>query len=493
MKKIAVYSLMVMLLMFSYATVTEAASTIVHTNEEVAYLAAAHEHNGGEHDHSGGQSLMVAMRIADITAAIAVAGVLFFRYILWRSEEQAPGGFSLKAERIAMLTAAIVWLATGLARLMMLSDQLGGIPISTIATSTLVGQVSVTRPAGAIIVLLLAFAPRKEQVWARPMQYVAALALMVTFPLTGHANGAEEGVLGLIVAHTVHIAAAAIWIGGLAGIFSLAGKPSGIQRLNEVTTRFSKWALPSTVLIILSACWLAFAQITSYKQLFSNQYGFLLLAKVFLMLLVIVIGALHRLWFMPAIEAAASPNNPPSSGIAGLFAQGGHAADNSKTVQRMLAGVRAEIVAAICLIVVAGWLSSTPPPNSDTISSAEPVHWHEMGEEVHMTLRLSGGYETEEQLARLYVWLPEGIGAPESTMVKIESLDPEKAGEAPIEIPFELDPDEENKLEFPGFLKYNYSAKGAFADLLVPNKAIVDVKDSLGNEFHFEKTVGGPS
>lgn len=495
MKKFAILGFLTMLLIVmwipSAPSITEAAA-YPYDEGTLSYIAAEHDHSSGDHEHVGGQNLMVAMRIAEIIAAVAIVGILFFRYFMWKSDEQAPYGFSQKAERITMIIAALIWAVSGIARLSMLSDQLGGIPITTIATATSIGKIAMLRPAGALLILLLAFAPKKEQAWARPLQYLAAAGLMVTFPLTGHANAAETGAFGLITAHAIHIAAAAIWLGGLVGLFSLASRPSSIHRINEVAGRFAKWALPSIVIIIFSALWLTFAQITSYKQLFASQYGFLILVKTFLLLLIIVLGALHRLWFMPAIEAAVSPSQN-SSGLSSLYAASEANKSSGASVQRLLAGVRAEIAVAICLIIAAGWLSSTSPPNADVFNSSEPVHWHEMGEEAHMTLRVSNGYESDEQLVRLMVWLPEGIGAPVSATVSIQSLDPAKADEEPITVPLAIEEETGNKFEFPGFAKYNYSAKGAFADLLVPNKAVVDITDSAGNEFHYEKVIGGPA
>jgi len=493
MKKFALLCFLFMLLIGAgIPSMTAAADAATSSVNENLYIATGHEnHSSGEHEHIGGQNLMVAMRIAEIIASAAIAGVLFFRYFLWKSEDQAPLGFSQKAEKIILAAAAIIWAVSGISRLWMLSDQLGGIPLTTIATATSIGKIAMLRPAGALLILLLAFAPKKEQAWARPFQYIVVIGLIVTFPLTGHANAAGTGALGLIIAHTVHMAAAAIWMGGLAGLFSLASRQSSIHRINEIASRFAKWALPSVIVIILSACWLTFAQVTSYKQLFASQYGFLILVKVFLLLLIIAIGALHRLWFMPAIEAAVTPSAKSSSSISSLYAAGGTEKHEGASVQRLLAGVRAEIAVAICLLIVAGWLSSTPPPNADVFTSSEPVHWHEMGEESHMTLRVSNGYESNDQLVRLMVWLPEGIGAPVSAAVSIQSLDPEKAGEEPIDVPLIMDEEADNKFEFPGFTKYNYSAKGAFADLLVPNKAVVHFVDSIGNEFNYEKVIGG--
>ncbi|MFD2115405.1 copper resistance D family protein [Paenibacillus yanchengensis] len=464
-----------------------------HSNHVGQESNEIHEGHEGHEDHGTNQGYLIAMRIFEIVAAIAIIGVLFFRYFLWRNiDEEEPFGFTLRSERIILFTVSILWAVTGTARLALLSEQLGGVSLLAIATGTMTGYVAILRPVGALIILLLAFAPKKELVWSRPLQYIFALALIVTFPLTGHANAAESGVAGLVIAHSFHIAAAALWIGGLVGLYSSASKSKYVNHINIVATRFAKWALPSVVLMILSACWLAFAQVTSYKQLLTNEYGIMLLIKVILMLLVIVIGAFHRLWFMPAIAAVvAEQQNKQPDGIASIFATDSTTKQNPQvTVQRLLAGVRAEIVIAVCLIIAAGWLATTSPPNADVYTSSEPVHWHEMGSKVHMTLRVSTGFESETQYVRLFVWLPENVGAPVEASVQIVTTEPGGSGKV-IDIPLQMEQNTENKFEFPGFLKYNYITQGAYMDLNEPHEALVKIVDAEGNEFKYSKLIGG--
>ncbi|WP_169083572.1 copper resistance protein CopC [Paenibacillus sp. PL91] len=425
----------------------------------------------GEHEHSGGQKLMIALRVLDILAGVMLAGMLFFRTFIWRdAENEAPFGFSLRAERLLIGVAASLWIISGFSRLSMLADQFGGVSIYELANGTMIGKVAALRPILALFVLLLAFAPVRERKWANPLKFAAAAALIITFPLTGHAYAALNDAAMAIGSHAVHMGAAAIWFGGLAGLFSLTFNQDAIDRLNKAAVRFSLWALPSMALILLSGIWLSAARLSAWGQLLSTAYGTLILAKAFFMLLVLVIAALHKLVFMPKIA------NKPSA------------------ARGLLLGIRMEVLLAVTLFVLAGWLSSTSPPAEGAVQKlSEPIYWHVMGEKAHMSLRISADDKTEEQAVRLDVWLPEGLGAPVSASADIKPVgaDPAAGSADKKSIPLKLQPLEAELFEFPGFTKYTYRATGEFIDDKERSLMTVDVKDKLGNSFHYERAIGG--
>lgn len=450
----------------------EAASTALSAPHE-----GLHSHTEGEHNHAGGNGLMIALRVLDIFTGASLAGILFFRYVIWREHEAAaPFGFSLKAERIIIGAASLIWIVSGLFRLSMLSEQFGGLSLYTMATGTVLGKVAALRPAGALFVLLLAFAPARERLWANRIKFAAAAALIVTFPLTGHAYASVSDVAAAVIAHTVHMGAAAIWFGGLAGLLSLTFHREAIARLNRIAERFSVWALPSMTLIIVSGIWLSITRLSTWGQLATTEYGRLILVKSGLMLLVLVIAAVHKLLFMPRIAKAAADQSQMRAAARGL-----------------MLGIRFEVLLAALLFVLAGWLSSTsPPPDAAAQPGMEPVYWHVMGDQAHMSMRIADDEESGEQSARLDVWLPEGMGAPVSAIanvtVKSENGSTQSGGQ--VTIPLELQPAAAELYEYPGFTKYTYLAEGAFIDDTKESLITVDVIDEEGNTFHYERAVG---
>ncbi|MGO4537438.1 copper resistance protein CopC [Paenibacillus sp. 2TAB19] len=429
-----------------------------------------------EHNHAGGQKLMSTLRIADVLMSAILAALLFFRYCIWRNyTEDAPPGFTLRAERIVMAIAVAVWLATGMWRLTMLSNDLGGIPIGQIANGTMVGKIAVLRPLAAVLLLLLAFAPVREQRFANIVKAAAAAAIIVTFPLTGHAYAELTDAGSAILAHAVHMGSAAIWLGGLAGLAALTYRRQAAAALKLAAERFAAWALPSMMLIIVSGVWLSVKQLDSWKQLITEDYGNLILIKSGLLLLVLVLAALHRLVFMPRLAQTEETG-------------GGKAA---ASMRGLLIGIRIEILLAVVLFLLAGMLSTTSPPSAALEQSAGiPLYWHVMGEQAHMTLRIDEDSDSRSssQKAILYLWLPEDSGPPSKIDV---STAPQSDGESNSQtlqtIPFEPQPADSDADSYPGFVKYTYKATGALIDVSVSNVITVDVIDGLGHSIHFER------
>lgn len=461
--------------------ITSSEMKIVESADDIKRVDAASEHDEAttsveqnhhdhdqdqdlDHEHAGGHTLMVIIRVAEVLSAIAAGGVLFFRYALWRKEKESPPwGFSLRAERIILLTAVLILLVTGWARLDMLSNQFDGVSWSDILSSTMVGRVAVMRPSAALFMLLLAFAPEKEHVWTNPLKWVIAIAVTATFPLTGHAYAAADDALAAILTHIIHMGAGAIWFGGLAGIWSLTYKESATGQLTAVADRFPQYALPSIAVVSISGVWLTAAQLSFWSQLWSSEYGRLALVKCGLMLLVIVAAVIHK----------GLRSRPQGKGA-------------------LVIGVRIEAALAAALIVFAGWLSTTSPPEPERHEVfSEPFYWHVMGEKAHMTLRIDPTKDINSQRVRLYVWLGENSGAPASAQVRLVSGnegDSSNAGSKdPIVVPVEGVPLENEPFEFPGFKKYAYQSEGSYIPPKFAGTVEVEVTESSGESYRYER------
>jgi len=265
-----------------------------------------------------------------------------------------------------------------------------------------------------------------------------------------------------IIAHTVHMGTAAVWFGGLTGLWMLTYRPAGSEVMLRTGDKFAMYALPSIVLIIISGIWLTLDHLSSWSQLWSSDYGRLALVKIVLLLLVVGIAAVHRL-----LRSKASGE------------------------RALIWGVRAEIVAAVALIVFAGWLSTTsPPPYSPPNAAREPVYWHVMGEHAHMTLRVNeskGG----SQVVKLDVWLREDQGEPDELRVEFVPETGDAAGT--VAIPVELQEGGSDPFGFPGFNKYSYSAEGAYLGAAEGGRLKVSFKDESGEAFAYEKPLNDAS
>ncbi|MFF7635812.1 copper resistance CopC/CopD family protein [Kitasatospora sp. NPDC008050] len=119
---------------------------------------------------------------------------------------------------------------------------------------------------------------------------VFTLLLALTWAQTSHAAGGSLVPLALGVT-TVHVAAMAIWAGGL---FTLAVLGARGVELTAIAGRFSRLAVGSVALLAATGLYQAFREVSGLSALTGTSYGRLLIAKVAVLAGVLAIAALAR-------------------------------------------------------------------------------------------------------------------------------------------------------------------------------------------------------
>ncbi|MEX2461691.1 MAG: CopD family protein [Paenibacillaceae bacterium] len=314
------------------------------------------------------------LRISEVFAAIAIAGFLFFRYGLWSlSHVDVPALFAIRNERWLYVGSIVLFFISGGFHIWILADQLNGFGIfsigeraRTIIESTMLGSASVLRPLLAAAMLGITYMPKRQEDWAVAIQTVAAIALISLFPLTGHAYGNAADVGLAVTSHVIHMTAAAVWFGGLIGLFVVTTKRERalvpLNMLNKLIQRFSLVALPVILIISLTGVVLALLQVHTWFTLFHSEYGQLILAKTAVLLFVFVIAAFHRFVWMPRIAKAIH----------------GGSEVGADSIDKLINGVRLEILLAVAVFILAGMLSTTAPPEKPHF--VELPHEHIMEE-----------------------------------------------------------------------------------------------------------------
>ena len=161
------------------------------------------------------------------------------------------------------------------------------------------GHAWLARAAIAALVAVVALAVRRGlDPWAVAL---VAAALVPTVSLSGHAAiGAAEAVADL-----AHLAAAAVWTGGLAavvlGLFSLQGEDRW-QLASRAVPRFSLLAVASVGVLIAAGIVSGYLEVRSWHGLWETTYGRLLLLKVGLLIGLIALGAYNRLVAVPQLR-----------------------------------------------------------------------------------------------------------------------------------------------------------------------------------------------
>jgi len=152
----------------------------------------------------------------------------------------------------------------------------------------------------------------------RTSRQYSIMALFSTLPLVAdamisHVATANSSIIG-VLSLSLHIIFAGVWLGGLPALLLLKyeyvkhkerrrAKPIDI----EVLKRFSSIALPVMLLIVATGLWLGDQLfVDNYAALVATPYGWLLLAKVFVLALVVVIASSVRSYWLPLFSKSTS-------------------------------------------------------------------------------------------------------------------------------------------------------------------------------------------
>lgn len=289
------------------------------------------------------------------------------------------------------------------------------------------------------VTLALALIGPLARTASRPVGWLWAGALLLVESFSGHAAAYEPGWLTIGLDY-VHLAGASIWAGGLAmlaGLWSRDRKEAA--RFAAVFSGPALWAMAAMAASGLSSAWVF---LPGPAYLFYTAWGFLLLVKTGLALLAVLAGGLIRL----RLRRGGMP-------------------------QGALLKADAAILAAIVVIVGLFTYISPLPAN-------EPVYAHKMGEDMHLTLRITPNVPGENTFI-VKVWLPEPLGEPKSVALRLRSEDRPDAG--PIDVP--LEPYEDTEIDnFSGFVKSTYRAEGPYLPFPGRWTAEIRVVDAEDNE-----------
>jgi copper transport protein len=212
---------------------------------------------------------------------------------------------------------------------------------------------------------------------------IALVAAAVTFSGTGHA--AASGDLTDRLVDLVHVLAAGIWVGGLITLVVLS-LTAGIRPGVSAFQQFSRLAMASVLVIVVTGTLNAFLRLDAWSQLWDSSYGRVLLVKLVLVAAVLATADFSR----RAVRRSEAPWRP----------------------------VRVEAVGTVAILAVTSVLTLTaPPPSGSAVQGTR--HLHGPVDTVTVPVQLPEGYPEVEIVvsgtstdgSRLLVRLPQGLEA----------------------------------------------------------------------------------
>jgi putative copper export protein len=187
-------------------------------------------------------------------------------------------------------------------------------------TLTQSGQVWLGREVyGAILALLMAIVVRKNA-GGKVLRAatVLALPLVASRSLTSHAVAVREDPVLIVSSDALHLIATALWGGGLVGLwhslrFARLERQGAVSFVSESVKRFSRLALASVPMLLLTGLYQSWIHVGSLPTLFTTDYGKVLLVKLVLFALMLSVGALNFFSTKPLLANADRKTAQPAA------------------------------------------------------------------------------------------------------------------------------------------------------------------------------------
>lgn len=254
---------------------------------------------------------------------------------------------------------------------------------------TLLVRVALVAALAALVVLRPPGPPGRPRLAAAGL---LGLGLVVSTAVVGHPVAGPLPGLAVVVT-TVHVAAMTVWLGGLALLLAVVlrpGVPAG--ELATALPRYSRLAAGSVAALVVSGVVQSVREVGSPAALVSTTYGWLLVAKLGLVLALLAVAGVSRVWVQQRLGA-------PRPGRRSVVAHAFSAEEETAAAQRTATAVAdvgpfrrsvlLEVAVAAVVLALSAVLVGTPPAKA---SLAQPV-------DVTLPLQSATGTEGSVQLS----------------------------------------------------------------------------------------------
>jgi putative copper resistance protein D len=212
-----------------------------------------------------------------------------------------------------------------------------------VINETQFGFVSMVRLALAVfLAICLAF---DRWLPARWLALASAMCLIAAVAWTGHAASTPYRIGYLhLLADALHLLGASAWTGGLMALALLLHVLSAYRAsaqpalLLDVVSRFSSLGIASVATLVISGIINAWILVGSFRALVVTDYGWLLMLKIAVFLVMVTLAAVNRLSLTPRL-----------------------AASDGKSVHALTRNTVAEIVLGLLIFVIVGLLGTLHP------------------------------------------------------------------------------------------------------------------------------------
>ncbi|MGW4492669.1 copper resistance CopC/CopD family protein [Streptomyces sp. NPDC004376] len=191
---------------------------------------------------------------------------------------------------------------------------------------------------------------------------VLAVALTLTWSASDHASAGIQVPVAL-ASTTLHLLATAVWLGGLAALLLTLRRAKDAQALPpRVVTRFSRVALTSVVVLVITGTYQSWRGLGSWQALTGTSYGRILLAKLAAVTLLLLAAAWSRVWTASLARPVTAERVRVLEGAgAPAVSEAPEPVSPSLMLTYLRRSVLAEAAVAVVVLVLTTLLTSTLP------------------------------------------------------------------------------------------------------------------------------------
>lgn len=260
---------------------------------------------------------MVAVRAVHFAATATAAGALLFRAVVadpaLRAAEKIKPAIDARIRWLVWSSVTIAF-ASGVLWLLLQTSSMSGQAvtlgeIATVLKQTQFGFVSMVRLALAVVLVICLAGDRWQP--ARWLALLCAACLVAAIAWTGHAASTPYALGYLhLLADALHLLGAAAWTGGLMALALLLHVLSGHRAFAGpalqlgVVRRFSCLGIASVATLVISGIINAWILVGSFRALVMTDYGWLLMLKIAVFLVMVTVAIINRLWLTPRLTGA---------------------------------------------------------------------------------------------------------------------------------------------------------------------------------------------
>lgn len=277
---------------------------------------------------------IIAKAVGYGAALLAMGGPLFV--LVFRS---SSNDVRQLARKVAVI-AALIGLAVLALRFGIRAARISGMGLSGAVDPMMLGFVwdsplgaaAIWRGAGELLVVALLI----RGIVGLSAGLIGALLIALSYTFVGHSLGDPRWLLASLL--TLHLLAAAFWIGALLPLRHAVGQPEGARLLH----RFGNVASLTVALLVVVGLIFAWLMTGSFSNLLSTAYGWTLLAKLGVVSGLMALAALNKWRFVPAL-ASGTP----------------------AAVPHLRRSIKIEAIAVLLILLATATLTSitTPPVN----------------------------------------------------------------------------------------------------------------------------------